>query len=148
MPVTQPHAFGRPIHAAGAEAPPAAGRLPNSFRQGPDSRGRYGQFGGRFVSETLMPLILEVERAYEAARHDPEFLTELPGGEEHKAMWDGLRENHNAHSHGWRSAGLCEGQGSQSYSEVVGVCLGSNCCPFKRGSEARCTPSSCSPPRG
>ncbi|MBX6375230.1 MAG: tryptophan synthase subunit beta [Acetobacteraceae bacterium] len=49
---------------------------PNSFRQGPDARGRFGTFGGRFVAETLMPLILEVERAYEAARRDPEFLAE------------------------------------------------------------------------
>jgi tryptophan synthase beta chain len=47
--------------------------LPNTFRQGPDGRGRFGQFGGRFVAETLMPLILEVEAAYEAAKKDPEF---------------------------------------------------------------------------
>ena len=47
--------------------------LPNSFRQGPDNRGRFGQFGGRFVAETLMPLILEVEQAYEAAKADPAF---------------------------------------------------------------------------
>ena len=47
--------------------------LPNSFRQGPDARGRFGQFGGRFVAETLMPLILEVERAYAEARRDPAF---------------------------------------------------------------------------
>jgi tryptophan synthase beta chain len=47
--------------------------LPNSFRQGPDSRGRFGPFGGRFVAETLMPLILEVEQAYDAAKRDPAF---------------------------------------------------------------------------
>ncbi|WP_043359163.1 tryptophan synthase subunit beta [Belnapia sp. F-4-1] len=47
--------------------------LPNSYRQGPDSQGRFGQFGGRFVAETLMPLILEVEQAYEAAKRDPSF---------------------------------------------------------------------------
>nr|WP_256476392.1 tryptophan synthase subunit beta [Siccirubricoccus soli] len=47
--------------------------MPNTFRQGPDARGRFGQFGGRFVAETLMPLILEVEAAYEAAKRDPEF---------------------------------------------------------------------------
>ena len=34
---------------------------PNSFRIGPDERGRFGDFGGRFVSETLMPLILDLE---------------------------------------------------------------------------------------
>ncbi|MBE7248821.1 MAG: tryptophan synthase subunit beta, partial [Actinomycetospora chiangmaiensis] len=40
---------------------------PNSFRTGPDERGRFGIFGGRFVAETLMPLILELEAAYETA---------------------------------------------------------------------------------
>ena len=46
---------------------------PNSFRQGPDARGRFGEFGGRFVAETLMPLILDVEQAYAAAKQDPTF---------------------------------------------------------------------------
>jgi tryptophan synthase beta chain len=49
----------------------------NSLRNGPDGRGRFGDFGGRFVAETLMPLILEVEQAYAAARADPAFQTEL-----------------------------------------------------------------------
>ena len=49
----------------------------NSFRAGPDERGHFGLFGGRYVSETLMPLILEVERAYTAARLDPAFQKEL-----------------------------------------------------------------------
>jgi tryptophan synthase beta chain len=49
----------------------------NSLRGGPDGRGRFGAFGGRFVAETLMPLILEVERAYDAARADPAFRAEL-----------------------------------------------------------------------
>jgi tryptophan synthase beta chain len=49
----------------------------NSLRNGPDGRGRFGEFGGRFVAETLMPLILEVEQAYLAARADPAFKTEL-----------------------------------------------------------------------
>ena len=40
----------------------------NSLRNGPDERGRFGEFGGRFVAETLMPLILEVEQAYLAAQ--------------------------------------------------------------------------------
>ena len=70
--------------------------------------------------------------------YDPEFLAELPGGEEHKAMWEGFRAYHNEHSHGWHSAGLCEGQGSLGHSDVVGVCLGSNCCPFENGPAARC----------
>jgi tryptophan synthase beta chain len=51
----------------------------NSLRQGPDERGRFGVFGGRFVAETLMPLILEVERAYEATKTDPAFQAELDG---------------------------------------------------------------------
>jgi tryptophan synthase beta chain len=51
--------------------------LPNSLRSGPDSRGRFGDFGGRFVAETLMPLVLEVEQAYRAAQADPGFQIEL-----------------------------------------------------------------------
>ena len=50
---------------------------PNSLRQGPDDRGRFGAFGGRFVAETLMPLVLEVEAAYRAAQDDPGFQPEL-----------------------------------------------------------------------
>ncbi|MDT7951539.1 MAG: tryptophan synthase subunit beta [Acetobacteraceae bacterium] len=50
---------------------------PNTLRSGPDARGRFGSFGGRFVAETLMPLILAVESAYEAAKADPAFQTEL-----------------------------------------------------------------------
>jgi tryptophan synthase beta chain len=49
----------------------------NSLRAGPDARGRFGDYGGRFVAETLMPLILEVEAAYDAARADPAFQAEL-----------------------------------------------------------------------
>ena len=49
----------------------------NTFRSGPDERGFFGLFGGRFVAETLMPLILDLERAYEAARTDPGFQKEL-----------------------------------------------------------------------
>ena len=43
----------------------------NTYRGGPDERGHFGLFGGRFVAETLMPLILAVEQAYEAAKKDP-----------------------------------------------------------------------------
>ena len=50
--------------------------LPNSLRSGPDSRGRFGTYGGRFVAETLMPNILEVEEAYADARRDPAFEAE------------------------------------------------------------------------
>ncbi|MBB2167236.1 tryptophan synthase subunit beta [Gluconacetobacter aggeris] len=51
--------------------------LPNSLRAGPDPRGRFGIFGGRFVAETLMPLVLELDAAYAAAKADPAFRTEL-----------------------------------------------------------------------
>jgi len=54
----------------------AGGRL-NSYRAGPDERGHFGIYGGRFVAETLMPLILELEGAYEAAKKDPAFHAEL-----------------------------------------------------------------------
>src|SRR5208283_3176949 len=50
---------------------------PNSFRRGPDERGRFGIYGGRFVAETLMPLILSLEKAYEEAKADPAFHAEL-----------------------------------------------------------------------
>ena len=50
---------------------------PNSFRTGPDERGRFGIFGGRFVSETLMPLILDLEAEYEKAKTDPTFWAEM-----------------------------------------------------------------------
>ena len=50
---------------------------PNSFRTGPDEAGHFGIFGGRYVAETLMPLILELEEAYKAAKEDPEFAAEL-----------------------------------------------------------------------
>ncbi len=49
----------------------------NSLRNGPDEQGRFGLFGGRFVAETLMPLILELEAAYRAADADPEFQAQL-----------------------------------------------------------------------
>jgi tryptophan synthase beta chain len=52
---------------------------PNSFRTGPDERGHFGIFGGRFVAETLMPLILQLEAAYAVAKADPEFHRELGG---------------------------------------------------------------------
>jgi tryptophan synthase beta chain len=52
---------------------------PNTFRTGPDDRGMFGNFGGRFVAETLMPNILALERAYEEAKADPSFHTEMDG---------------------------------------------------------------------
>ena len=64
-------------HFAVQESGPASGQ--NSLRQGPDERGRFGNFGGRFVAETLMPLVLDVARAYEATKTDPLFQVELDG---------------------------------------------------------------------
>ena len=49
----------------------------NTYRSGPDERGHFGIYGGRFVAETLMPLILEVERAYARAKSDPGFAAEM-----------------------------------------------------------------------
>ena len=50
---------------------------PNSFRIGPDERGHFGIYGGRFVAETLMPLILDLEKAYAAAKADPKFQKDM-----------------------------------------------------------------------
>jgi tryptophan synthase beta chain len=52
-------------------------QTPNTYRAGPDADGHFGLYGGRYVAETLMPLVLAVERAYNAARADPAFKTEL-----------------------------------------------------------------------
>ena len=49
----------------------------NSYRTGPDEHGHFGIYGGRFVAETLMPLILELEVAYAEAKKDPQFQAEL-----------------------------------------------------------------------
>ncbi|KQR84040.1 tryptophan synthase subunit beta [Sphingomonas sp. Leaf343] len=56
---------------------------PNSFRTQPDERGHFGQFGGRFVAETLMPLILDLDREYRAAKADPAFKAEFEDLLEH-----------------------------------------------------------------
>jgi tryptophan synthase beta chain len=56
----------------------------NSFRNQPDERGHFGQFGGRYVAETLMPLVLDLEREYKAAKIDPAF----------KAQFDDLLEHY------------------------------------------------------
>ncbi|MET4896033.1 tryptophan synthase subunit beta [Sphingomonadaceae bacterium jetA1] len=52
---------------------------PNSFRAQPDERGHFGEYGGRYVAETLMPLILDLEREYHAAQVDPAFKAEFDG---------------------------------------------------------------------
>ncbi|HET9511119.1 MAG TPA: tryptophan synthase subunit beta [Sphingomonas sp.] len=55
----------------------------NSFRAQPDDRGHFGDYGGRYVAETLMPLILDLEREYRAAQADPEFAAEFDDLLEH-----------------------------------------------------------------
>ena len=50
---------------------------PNSYRTGPDEAGHFGIYGGRYVAETLMPLVLDLERAYDEARGDPAFAAEM-----------------------------------------------------------------------
>jgi tryptophan synthase beta chain len=52
---------------------------PNSIRTGPDERGHFGIYGGRFVAETLMPPLLALEEAYTEAKADPEFQNEMNG---------------------------------------------------------------------
>src|SRR6185436_15922089 len=55
----------------------------NSYRAGPDAQGHFGIYGGRYVAETLMPLILDLEKAYDAAKKDPSFQKELDEFLEH-----------------------------------------------------------------
>jgi tryptophan synthase beta chain len=55
----------------------------NTYRSGPDETGHFGMFGGRFVAETLMPLILAVEQAYEQAKADPSFQAEIDNYAKH-----------------------------------------------------------------
>jgi tryptophan synthase beta chain len=50
---------------------------PNTWAQWPDEKGRFGDFGGRYVAETLMPLILELEDEYRAAKKDPAFAAQM-----------------------------------------------------------------------
>src|SRR6187549_3658704 len=58
-------------------------QTPNSFRNQPDERGHFGQFGGRYVAETLMPLILDLDRHYRAAKADSAFKAEFEDLLEH-----------------------------------------------------------------
>ncbi len=49
----------------------------NTYKSYPNEKGYFGQFGGRYVSETLMPLILEVEKEYEKIKNDKNFIDEF-----------------------------------------------------------------------
>jgi tryptophan synthase beta chain len=77
---------------------------PNSFRAQPDDRGHFGPFGGRYVAETLMPLVLDLEREYKAAKADPAFAAQFDDLLEHyvgrpsplyyaERLTEALREN-------------------------------------------------------
>ena len=57
--------------------------VPNSFRTLPDERGHFGDYGGRYVAETLMPLVLDLDREYRAAKADPAFQAEFDDLLEH-----------------------------------------------------------------
>ena len=57
--------------------------LRNDYSAQPDARGRFGDYGGLYVAETLMPLVLELDRAYAEAKADPEFQAELTQGLKH-----------------------------------------------------------------
>jgi len=57
--------------------------IPNSFRTQPDAQGHFGQFGGRYVAETLMPLVLDLEAEYRKAKADPAFHAEFDDLLEH-----------------------------------------------------------------
>jgi tryptophan synthase beta chain len=52
---------------------------PNDWNALPDANGRFGDYGGRYVAETLMPLVLDLDRAYTEAKNDPAFQAELAG---------------------------------------------------------------------
>jgi tryptophan synthase beta chain len=71
--------LGRPRTAPVRERQrePMSVQQPNSFRTGPDERGHFGIYGGRFVAETLMPLILDLDKAYAQAKADPAFGREM-----------------------------------------------------------------------
>ena len=77
---------------------------PNSFRAQPDERGHFGQYCGRYVAETLMPLVLDLEREYRAAQNDPAFAAQFDDLLEHyvgrpsplyyaERLTEALREN-------------------------------------------------------
>ena len=77
--------------------------LVNSFMTGPDEKGRFGIYGGRFVSETLMPLILELEEQYERAKTDQSFWDEMAGHVLSSGIFNSLQAGTGVHLHHNRS---------------------------------------------
>ena len=70
---------GNQVNAITPITAPIPAPIPNDYSAYPDANGRFGEFGGRYVAETLMPLVLELERAYAQAKADPQFQAELAG---------------------------------------------------------------------
>ena len=70
-------AVKKPAKAAKPAARASTAIRRNTYRGGPDERGHFGIFGGRYVAETLMPLILDLEKAYEAAKKDKSFIDQF-----------------------------------------------------------------------
>ena len=103
---------------------------PNSFRTGPDDSGHFGIYGGRFVAETLMPLILELEEAYAKAKVDPQFKKEMDGYLTHYVGRPSplyFAERLTAHCRqiglrpfGWRRENLSQTRGAQSHRRAQG----------------------------
>ena len=91
---------------------------PNTFRNGPDESGRFGIFGGRFVAETLMPLILQLEKAYADAKADPAFQTEMDGYLKHYVGRPSplyFAERLTAHCRNLKTASGLSGGGAKIY---------------------------------
>ena len=82
-PLLRPNLWTWGLCSAKRSAMTAPSPTPNSLRTQPDARGHFGQFGGRYVSETLMPLILELEAEYTRAKADPAFAAEFDDLLEH-----------------------------------------------------------------
>jgi tryptophan synthase beta chain len=91
---------------------------PNSFMTGPDENGRFGMFGGRFVAETLMPLILDLEKAYADAKADEGFRTTMDGYLKHYVGRPSplyFAERVTAHVRGLAAAAGRKGHGAKIY---------------------------------
>src|SRR5262245_11146025 len=81
MPLRSTAPYGAQLHprpqAMATSTSKSRESMLNTYRGGPDEQGFFGLFGGRFVAETLMPLILDLEQAYEEAKADPAFQKEI-----------------------------------------------------------------------
>jgi tryptophan synthase beta chain len=99
----------------------SAPATPNTFRTGPDEHGHFGIYGGRFVAETLMPLVLELEQAYAKAKADPAFQKEMDGYLKHYVGRPSplyFAERLTAHLGGAKD--LFQARGAQSHRRAQG----------------------------